>query len=301
MTTQDENTTDRVAELLHHSGPRPAPSMKGFEAARAEAHAAWQADLRLARKRQRVQMGIFALATAAVVVLAVRYYESPRVNVNDVFRTGADERTRLMLANGVELRLDVDTEIRFAGETTLALERGAVFVDTGSSHAAGPSVEIRTAAGVARDIGTKFEVRVLANTTRVRVREGIVHLTHGGSTHTARPGTELVAGVAGVTQHDVPIAGPDWNWVALAAAPFSVEGKTLAQFLEWAAREGGWEILFADDALRQSSSTIVLHGSIAGLTPGQALDTILPTCGLTHRIERNVVTVQAAARSGDRK
>ena len=317
MKTHDEHTTDRVAELLQQSGPRPLPSRAGLEAARAEARAAWQSELWIRQRRMRVGRAIFAMATAAMLVLAIMRYRSPEIartvavarvqesgatlSVNDVFHTIAGQRARLTLTNGVELRLDADTAIRFADLGAIALERGAIFVDTGSSHSPGRSVEVRTPAGIARDIGTKFEVRVLAGTTRVRVRDGIVQLTHGGATHTAQRGVELLADASGVTQNNAPIAGADWTWVALAAAPFEVEGKTLAEFLEWVAREGGWEIRFADDALRQSSASIVLHGSIAGLTPEQALETILPTCGLTHRIERDAVIVRAAPRSGDRK
>lgn len=317
MTPHDEQTTDRVAALLQHSGPRPAPSRRGFETARTEARTAWEADVRGVQRQWRMRMAMLTLATAATLVVAVSYYRSAdrpqpvmaarvsgsstTLNINDVYRTGAGDRTRLTLANGVELRLDADTEIRFPSAASVALERGGLFVDTGASHDPGGSVEIHTPAGIARDIGTRFEVRVIARTTRVRVRDGIVQLTHGSAIHTAKRGTELVADPSGVALHDAPTGGADWDWVALAAAPFAVEGKTLPQFLEWVAREGGWEIRFADDALRRSTAGIVLHGSIAGLTPEQALETILPTCGLTHRIERDVVTIRAVAGAGSNR
>ena len=66
---------------------------------------------------------------------------------------------------------------------------------------------------------------------------------------------------------------------------------TLSVFLDWVAREGGWTIRFADEALRRSAPSIVLRGSIDGLTPEQALEAILPTCGLTHRIANGTVTI----------
>ena len=37
--------------------------------------------------------------------------------------------------------------------------------------------------------------------------------------------------------------------------------------------------------------TDVLRGSIDGLTPEQALEAILPTCGLAHRIANGTVTI----------
>ena len=322
MTHHDERTTDRLAELLQHSGPRPAPSAKGIESARAAAYEAWQSDVHLVKRRAIVRNAVFALATAAVLAIAVARYPSSEVaqdapplrvatiegsnrtvQINEVVRTGSD-LSRLRLSNGVELRLDTDTEIRFSAPAAVTLDRGALYVDTGSSGAgsrAGRSVEIRTAAGIARDIGTRFEVRLIADAMRVRVRDGLVQLERNGEAHTAQRGIEVLAGPTGVTQRTVPIAGTDWNWIALAAAPFNVEGKTLSAFLEWASREGGWEIRFSDQAVRTSTAAIVLHGSIAGLTPDQAMETILPTCGLAHRIDGSVVTITRAARSGDKQ
>ena len=312
-----DEPTDRLAQLLQQSGPRPVPSRQGFDTAREEARAMWQADLRRRKQRHRARIAAFGLATAAILVIAVLRYrpsDAPQpvlaatvegshatLNVNDVLRTGANERTRLTLTNGVELRLDADTAIRFPAQAAIALERGGIFVDTGSSHVSGRSVEIRTATGVARDIGTRFEIRVMEGATRVRVRDGVVQLSQGGVTHTAARGVELIANASGVARNESSPIGTDWNWLALAAAPFDVEGKTLPQFLDWVARESGWEIRFVDESLRRSTSTIVLHGSIAGLSPEQALDTILPTCGLAYRIDRDVVTIRPAARAEDRQ
>jgi ferric-dicitrate binding protein FerR (iron transport regulator) len=262
-------------------------------------------------------LALVGLAAAALLVLAISRYRVADVRnpvlaatvessheglfVNDVFRTGAGERNRVTLANGVELRLDADTQIRFAAQSAVALERGTIFVDSGPTHLPARSVEIRTALAVARDIGTRFEVRVTKGATRVRVREGMVQLSQRGAVHMAARGVELIADASGVARHEVSPVGEDWNWITAAAAPFDVEGKTLPEFLDWVGRESGWQIRFADETLRESTSTIVLHGSISGLSPGQALDTILPTCGLAHRVDRDVVTIRTAARAEDRR
>jgi hypothetical protein len=316
--TPEHDSTDAVGELLQRYGPRPAPSTEALAAARAHAHDAWQAEVGRNRRRRHSRVAAFALAAAALVILVLGRYRlatpvaplvtaatiatsNATLHVDDVFRTNNRAGSRLTLANGVELRLDVDTEIRFLGRASVALERGGVFVDTGSSGTAGQSVEIRTRGAITRDVGTRFEVRVLVDATRVRVRDGIVQLTQGTDVHTARRGTELLAASSGVAQREISVVGADWNWIALAGAPFNIEGKTLSRFLEWATREGGWDIQFADAALRRSTAGIVLHGSIAGLTPQEALDTILPTCGLTHHVNSDVVIVESAARAGDRR
>ncbi len=73
---------------------------------------------------------------------------------------------------------------------------------------------------------------------------------------------ELVAAARGdITRAEAPVTGADWDWVTLAAAPFDLDGRTLAEFLAWVAREGGWDVSFGTDALaavrlRPSSSAV---------------------------------------------
>ena len=87
------------------------------------------------------------------------------------------------------------------------------------------------------------------------------------------------------------MSGTEWAWIVRAAPPFQVEGKTLAAFLDWVTRESGRRIEFADDRIRRSSTGTILHGSIDGLTTEEALEVILPACGLTHRIKSERVIV----------
>ena len=332
MSDHDDRPADRLAGLLRLAGPRQSPPPERIEQARAAAREAWQQELQIARfaKRRRiVRLSMIGLAAAAGLIIAVlvrragdaapaagavaaRLEEGAvlvdngplsrgdAIRANATVSTDAGRRATLRLGNGAELRLDADSAVRFpagAAAGTVALDRGGLFVNTGSTAAARRSVEIRTAAGVARDIGTSFEVRVIGDATRVRVRDGIVQLVPlvrtGGDAvaHTAGRGVELLATGTGVARRDVETSGPEWNWIALAAPPLEVDGKTLPVFLDWVAREGGWTIRFADEALRRSASSIVLRGSIDGLTPEQALEAILPTCGLTHRIANGAVTI----------
>ena len=332
MSDDHDRPADRLAGLLRLAGPRPSPPPERMDQARAAAREAWQQELQIARfaKRRRiVRLSMIGLAAAAGLIIAVlvrragdaapaagavaaRLEEGAvlvdhgplsrggAIRANATVSTDAGRRATLRLGNGAELRLDADSAVRFpagAAAGTVALDRGALFVNTGSTAAERRSVEIRTAAGVARDIGTSFEVRVIGDATRVRVRDGIVQLVplvrSGGdaAAHNAGRGVELLATGTGVARRDVGTSGPEWNWIALAAPPLEVDGKTLPVFLDWVAREGGWTIRFADEALRRSASSIVLRGSIDGLTPEQALEAILPTCGLAHRIANGTVTI----------
>ena len=133
---------------------------------------------------------------------------------------------------------------------------------------------------------------------RVRVRDGIVRVTTTRGAENAERGVELVAAERWRDHaREAPVTGEEWDWVTLAAAPFDLDGKTLADFLAWVTREGGWDIRFQTDALARSASTIVISGSVDGLTPEQALRAVLATCGLTHRRDGDVVTIEAGGAS----
>ena len=54
----------------------------------------------------------------------------------------------------------------------------------------------------------------------------------------------------------------------------------MRDFLDWIAGENGWQLRFADSAVEQKSQTTILHGSIKGLTPEEALAAVLPTSGV---------------------
>jgi ferric-dicitrate binding protein FerR (iron transport regulator) len=152
---------------------------------------------------------------------------------------------------------------------------------------------VRTPLATARDIGTRFEVRLLDSGMRVRVRGGLVRLEHRGATYEATPGVELTA-TAGILQRRVAaLHGPEWDWTLRVSPPFALEGRTLGSFLQWVEREGGWRPRFADPALERSSSSIVLHGSVEGLTPEEALAVVLPTCGLRHRVDGDLIRIEA--------
>jgi hypothetical protein len=73
-----------------------------------------------------------------------------------------------------------------------------------------------------------------------------------------------------------------------------IEGLTLAVYLERLARERGWELHYADPALADDASSIILHGSVNGLPPREALDIAINTSGLRHRLENGRLMVLRA-------
>jgi FecR-like protein len=226
------------------------------------------------------------------------------VAIGSGFETGASVLATFALDGGGEARVNEGTVVRFTGVRELSIDRGTVYLDSGPRS----GLIVRTPVGVVRDIGTRFEVGVINGepgtaeasgmreiSLRVRVRDGAVRYDRGSVQRKANAGRELIVGSDGqVVERSVDTFGPDWAWVVRAAPVFKVESQTLSAFLDWVARESGRRIEFADDRLRRSSSEIILHGSIEGLTDEEALDVILPTSGLTYRIDSQRVIVSRA-------
>ncbi len=209
-------------------------------------------------------------------------------------------RVALRLVSGTSVRLDVDTRVRLASASLLVLEQGAVYVDT--ELAGGESadkVTIRTRYGDVRDIGTQFEVRVEEVSLRVRVREGTAVLETRSGSHEIDRGVELELDDSGaVARRAVLPYGVEWDWLVEITPVFELEGHRLREFLDWVSRERGLRLRFEDRALLSSAEEIVLNGSIEGLSIDDALDAVLPTCRMSHRIEQGQLVIRAL--EGDR-
>jgi hypothetical protein len=64
------------------------------------------------------------------------------------------------------------------------------------------------------------------------------------------------------------------------------------EFLNWAARESGMELVFEDDELRMAAMRTDLHGSIASFTPLEAIASVLATTSFRHRIESGRIYIE---------
>ena len=206
----------------------------------------------------------------------------------------AGGRIALRLADGQSLRIDQGSRVELTERGALILERGAVYVDTAEG---GARVEIRTVLGVVSDIGTQFEVRLAENegALRVRVREGKILLQpRTGQEAEAEAGEEIELASSGkLRRRSVPVYGSSWDWVLRTAPTPPVDGRRLTDFLAWAAREGGWTILYQDDTVRAQADETLLHGEIREMTPQEATAAVLRGSGLRHRLQGGVLMVEA--------
>lgn len=210
--------------------------------------------------------------------------------VGSLLSTHSDSRAALRLTEGQSLRLDFSTRARLISARLVALERGSVYLDSQQRGA----VTIRTAFADFQPSGTKFEVSVGDGSgAQLRVREGSVRLSRPSTTVTIVAGQEILVRQDGsMVRGEVRPDDPSWDWVVEAAPLPEIEGRSLGVFLDWFAREKGLKLQFADDETAALSRTIVLHGSVAEMSPLDALETVTLSSGFEARIENGALYVK---------
>jgi hypothetical protein len=324
-----------VRGLLEMAGPRPPLPQEDLDAIAEAARSAWRTQVRQRAAYRPRRAAVLALAAALIVAVGLVWWwvsraprgsagvppptvarveavtgpvqleaegqESRAITKGEPIPPGAllssgDGRAALRLAGGATVRLDTETRLRFASAAVLALERGAVYVDTGSGSQPRTPLEVRTPLGVARDVGTRFAVRIVdAERTAllVRVRDGAVLTEQRGRAYRTRAGEELVLHHDGRSERrEVTAHGPAWEWVLEASPGFDIEGRTLREFLDWVSRETGWRVRYADVGLADSTAKIVLHGSIGDLRADRAPFAVLPGAGLEGKLEDGTLVVR---------
>jgi hypothetical protein len=317
-----------MMQLLRMSGARPA--MPAFREARVRAavHSRWQLDRWRRIVRTRVLIASLSLASAAALVVIVGRLsarDQPRSTLGDIvatvekiegsphrvrstadggsteelwdkgpvrtdewIETDARARVALRFADGTSVRLDVGSRARPVSAGLIELLAGAVYVDTGRESG---RFEVRTPVATARDIGTQFELRLIDRAVRLRVRTGMVELRNGARSVAGRDGTEVTFSGTGAVSRPIAAHGSEWNWIATVSPVLSIEGLALASFLESMSREHGWTLVYGDPSLAREAAGTMLHGSVEGLPPRDALDVTLRTSGLKYRLGNGELVV----------
>jgi ferric-dicitrate binding protein FerR (iron transport regulator) len=316
---------DIVESLIRSAGRRVDPPPDAYQGVFIAAHAAFLE--KSARRRERLR-GLWAAAAAALVCAlalfalwtprAARQGELARVDrvlgevevaTGEVWRPAAEAgmrlaagmrvRTRnsaraaLALAGGESLRLDSDTEVMLDAPGRLYLRHGTIYVDSGARPAAA-RVEVVTAGGTARDLGTQFELHVAATALRLRVREGTVTIDRGGSTLVGKAGEELsIDGLGSVWRAPISPSDPAWQWVETIAQMPDMDGRPAATLIAWVARETGRRLLYESPLVEQRAAAVILHGEVRHLAPIEALEAMLATTDLTFELHGDTMEIRA--------
>ena len=306
---------DSIAELLRLAGPRPDVPPDVRQRVHDVVQSEWRSTL---RQRRTLHWGV-PLALAATVILGIALSSrGPEIRVpplatvalieggetlpsglstGDAIFPGEaiatdDFGVALTYNNGLSLRLDVGTEATLDSSEELTLLTGRIYADTGESIYDDTSITIRTSVGSATDIGTLFAVAHFDGDMSVAVREGRVDVSANGGSYTAEAGDMLTLKASDDVVFD-RVAPYDnlWEWTETLAPSFAIENRSLTDFLKWAARETGRQLVFENDDTRRAAMATRLHGSVSGFTPSEAVASVLPTTSFEYSIDERRILI----------
>lgn len=293
---------ETIARLMRLAGPRdPIPADVG-ERVHATAKREWRRAV--ARRRARRWAVPAALAASLVLALFVGTRIAPidgarvatvvtagsnagrqatplapgdPVHAGDAISTGG-RGVSLAFDNGLSLRLAAHTTATINDTDEVTVASGRIYADTGSSIRDERRITVHTEIGSATDHGTQFVVGYSGGAMTVAVREGSVAVSARHASYTTVAGEKLVLqpGQEAVRSELAPY-DPAWNWAAALAPAFDIEGRAVSDFLAWAARETGRELVFASDSARLAARATYLSGTVSGLTPPEAIEAVRPT------------------------
>jgi len=324
---------DLVA-LLRSVGPRPTPPADFAAEVRAAVAAEWRATVAARQPQRRFTQPWLAIA-ASVAVLAVAVGVAlPRwkaaggpvavvarvtgaaevrhstddtwqpltatstVAASDEIRTSGSGRVALRRPDGLEVRLDTDTQLAFTGDERARLASGGVYVDAGTPGSGSGAFVVGTPYGDVRHVGTQYVASIHDGALQVAVREGSIAIDRGQVPVVARAGEALAVREDGsVVRSQVDSHGQAWHWAAAIAPEFAIEGRSLDEFLAWAGRETGRKIVYTSaDAAREAEQTM-LKGSTTGLAPEAAVAAVFASQpALRHVIAVGQIRIEHTGR-----
>lgn len=203
------------------------------------------------------------------------------------------EGLSLLLGGAESMRLDQNSTLVVNGKHDFSLVSGRIYADTGDFVYKTRGLVIDTPMGRVTDVGTQFAVTIGADRLDVAVREGRVDVTQASEVYVAIAGERMqvaageAAVVAGLAAHDAY-----WDWAISLAPEFDIENKSLLDFLRWASRETGRELLFATNEVRLAAMRVDLHGSVAGVSPLEAVELVLAGTTFLYRIEADRIVIE---------
>ena len=315
--TEEEDVT---ARLLRLAGGRSDPSPERIARVRQLVYLEWQANRRRRMIRYAAAAAVFLFSVGVLVSMSV-FRNAPRstvqaprerviaigertqgqpyvnrrqesegrqplavsmaISTDDVIETDEVSRASLRVSDGSSVRIDRASRLRFVGPRTIELIAGAAYVATAD---ASQGFEVRTTMGTIRDVGTQFEIRFGDSTLRLRVRTGTVEIVRGTGVTAAAAGSEATVTATAVDLRPASGDGSEWSWTREIAPVFPIDGRPLNAFLEHLAAEEGWRLRYVDPSVADAAMRTILHGSVDGLRPEDALGVALATSGLQYRL-----------------
>lgn len=313
----DTRSDDAVAKLINLAGLRPAIPDDIAQRVHERVRQDWQ---RATRRRRILRWsGAFALAASVVLAITVAlqpsnppvqtlgtiariagesnsaengFYVGRSVQLGDTITTTQSESLSVALAAGLSLRISSGSSIRFDAPDEFMLTRGQVYADSGQAIYRDHGITIRTPAGSATDIGTQFSVSYEDSKMSVAVREGRVDVSDNKDSYLAIAGEKLLLQPnEPFVVSPISINDESWDWAVMLAPTFDIDNRSLSDFLKWAARETGRELVFANDEVRMAALGTILSGSVENFSPDEATLSVLSTTQFQYHIDEYQIVI----------
>ena len=207
--------------------------------------------------------------------------------------TGDDQGISILLARNESLRLGQNSRLQIDGKNQFTLLEGRIYADTGQFMYRNSGLSIVAGSATITDVGTQFSVALDGALLDVGVREGRVDIAGGAGVAVAVAGERLRVDEKGNTHKEA--LRPDaayWQWASDLAPSYDMERKSLMDFLGWAARETGMQLVFESDELRMTAMRTDLHGPISDLKPEEAMVAVMATTSFRYRIESGTIYIE---------
>lgn len=304
---------DDIARLIAGAGKRPVPPAQIHESARAAVEQAWNESTSQRTSRRRAlwlsAAGVAAMtfgliwlalqrpsaeASDAATLLAARgevtvttTQDRQLIVAGSRLPAGTTVRTAktgfvLMTVASVTMHVGPQSTLRIGRAGRVRLTDGRLYVESAVASEPSPPLIVLTPFGQVSHLGTQFQVIVDSAAMTVSVRSGHVRvkepddrvqrLTEGDGLEVHRDGT--------VQRITVAPYGASWAWVDSLVPDFPIDGRPLSEFLAWYTRETGLKLVLMGPRTVAAVRRTTLSGSIAGLTPNQALAAVMATTDL---------------------
>ena len=198
--------------------------------------------------------GQIAYVSGGYTVRGARTGNSEQIANGAIVQTSAEGRMLVDLGGGNSVRIDHRTSATFHSNREIWLHRGRIYIDAAGEG----SLRVTTPNASVTDIGTQFEIAVEGESLHIAVREGKIEVSTTSTVlqASADEGIGEVLSLDGMTLRERrPVATDDelWSWTQSARPSFRIGGRSVHDYLAWAARETGRTLVFESDLARQQA------------------------------------------------
>ena len=208
--------------------------------------------------------------------------------------TAYDARLAIRWLDGESIRLDENTQLMLISETVIELLSGRIFID---SHADDnkpdrkSELAVNTQFGRVQHLGTQYMTSLTDGSVIVSVRQGSVAVTGDNEQSIAKGGQQLrVSSTGKVSLTPIAIYGENWQWIEEISPGFTLDGRSMSDFLDWVSRESGRSLEYVSVAAETLARDTVMRGTV-DLRPMRALELMLQTSDLVAEVHTGVIKI----------